>query len=322
MNVKKCAVSLPKPGRRCGGAPRSDGGFTLIELLVVIAIIAILAAMLLPALSKAKQKAQGIQCLNNHRQLALCWRLYNEDNGDTLLYASTLGPSGGRSPNSVPMDTANAQDPNNFAWSGAHMDFQTDNRANYDPTFDMEQRPLWHYNKSQTIYKCPSDNSVVKNYNGQIVPRIMTMSINLYVGGFAPESGGGPGSDGGWNSANGYRIFSKTTQIPNPSGIYVFLDMREDVVNWSNFMVMMSGFNPVSPGAWQWGDMPGGYHNRGSGFSFADGHSEMKHWFDPRTTPPLAPPMTQLSATGFNFVAAGANNQDVYWTQLHATVAQ
>src|ERR1700690_1947230 len=95
--------------------PSGPRGFTLIELLVVIAIIAILAALLLPALAKAKLKAQGVMCMNNHKQLALAWRMYAEDNIDRITYASTAG-NVARPPSNDP------NDPDNYAWSGAHMD--------------------------------------------------------------------------------------------------------------------------------------------------------------------------------------------------------
>src|SRR3954454_3475388 len=92
-------------------SPKSSG-FTLIELLVVIAIIAILAAMLLPALTKGKQKAQGIQCLNDHRQLGYAWRMYAEDSNERLIYASTAH-------NAARPMTTDDTDPDNYAWSGA-----------------------------------------------------------------------------------------------------------------------------------------------------------------------------------------------------------
>ena len=298
------------------GAVRADGdsvarrhdkaGFTLIELLVVIAIIAILAAMLLPSLAKAKQKAQGIQCLNNHRQLALAWRMYAEDSNDILVYASTSGANG------------NWHD--QYAWSGAHMDFDPNNRANWDPAVDMQKRPLWKYTKSQAIYKCPSDHSTV-TVSGSAKPRLLTMSMNLYVGGFAPDvnSPSPLGTDGGWSFAKAYNVYSKLTFINGvspPSKIFVFLDMREDRVNWSNFMTDMTGYLPLNPQSYNFNsDMPGMYHNLAAGFSFADGHSEIKRWIDPRTTPPLQDGGDPLAVSS----TPSPNNPDVAWLQDHST---
>ena len=312
LGNKLRAKSLQGPGNNKWV---KSSGFTLIELLVVIAIIAILAAMLLPALNKAKLKAQGITCMNNHRQLSLAWRMYAEDNNDRITYASTLG---GRSGGSVPV--RNDGSANDYAWSGAHMDFKPTNRGNYDPLYDMQKRPLWPYTKSQTIYKCPSDTSTV-TVGGVIKPRILTMSMNLYVGGFAPDSQNpaDPGSNGNWPFAVPYKIFSKLTGIGTPSKVFLFLDMRQDSVNWSNFMQDMDGYNPINSSTWSLGDMPGMYHNRAAGFSFTDGHAEIKKWIDGRTTPPQAPTGTLLTDTGFDGAKAGANNQDVYWLQDHST---
>src|SRR6266581_9324355 len=110
------------------GDQPARAGFTLIELLVVIAIIAILAAMLLPSLSKAKLKAQGIQCLNNHKQLALAWKMYNDDNRDNLLYASE---------GSTYDETV---DP--YVWVKGNMSFTSD-RSNWDVEQDIKKSPLW-----------------------------------------------------------------------------------------------------------------------------------------------------------------------------------
>ena len=289
---------------------KQSRAFTLIELLVVIAIIAVLAALMLPALAKAKQKAQAVQCFNNHKQLALGWRMYAEDNNEWITYASTAN----RAPKTLNNDPT---DPDNYAWSGAHMDFVGGNRANWDPDYDMKRRPLWPYVKSTAVYKCPADRSMV-TFNNVKYPRVLTMSMNLYVGGFAPAKGAGRGgTGGGWDHAKGYWVYPRLTDINPPSKIFVFLDMREDRVNWSNFMTDMTGYSPPNPSAYKFtSDLPGMYHNKAAGFSFADGHSEMKKWLDARTCPPLVE--GDVDPLGTSSTAA-PGSADVEWLQDKST---
>jgi prepilin-type processing-associated H-X9-DG protein len=265
-------------------------------LLVVIAIIAILAAMLLPALTKAKQKAQGIQCMSNHKQLCLAWRMYAEDNHDVLVFASQDPPRN-------PLDK--------YAWANDLMDFNPNNQGNWDYTFDIAQRPLWQYNKSPAIYKCPADRSFVV-VDGVQKPRVRTMSMNLYVGGF-------DGTDGGWSGAHAYWVYTKLSQITGSAGppdkIFVFLDEREDCINWGNYMTDMRGYaNPSNPAMYQFSwDMPAFYHNSGCGFSFADGHSELHRWLDPRTMPGITYQRVNSRTL------AVPRDRDVAWLQDHST---
>ena len=273
-------------------------GFTLIELLVVVAIIAILAAMLLPALGKAKLKAQGIQCMGNGRQLAMGWLMYAHDNADRLVYASDDG-TGAKNPR------------NQYAWTQQHLDYNPANRANWDINADITKGPLWPYYKNAAIYKCPADHSMIL-VNGESKPRVRTISMNFFLGGFAgtyPSSG----------PASHYQMYFKLPDMtgPNTPGAgktFLFLDEREDVINWGNYLTDMDGYSPPNPGMYAFDqDVPGMYHNFACGFSFCDGHSEIKRWLDPRTTPPLQ--------VGVYIVKTWPvpRDVDVAWLQDHTT---
>lgn len=267
--------------------------FTLIELLVVIAIIAILAAMLLPVLSRAKLKAQGIQCMSNHRQLSLAWRMYSDDNHDTLLYAS--GANTIWQPN---------------VWMSGGLDFNPGNASNWNPDIDIRRSPMWPYcGKNLNIFKCPADTSYV-TVNGENKPRVRTMVMNLYLGGFG-------GTSIIWNSTV-YILYKKVSDLDKsgPVNIFVFLDEREDAINWGNFYTDMDGYSPLSPTRYKLADLPGIYHGNACGFSFADGHSVIKKWLDARTCPPMK--KQTLVFDGSTEISV-VRDVDVAWLQEKST---
>ena len=277
-------------------SPQRSGqrGFTLIELLVVIAIIAILAAMLLPALSRAKLKAQGVYCMNNHRSLMLAWRMYVDENQDRLPYAS---------------EDRFAMTPTVGAWITGTLDFNPANRSNWDPDQDITKSPLWPYcGKNLSIWRCPSDRSAV-TVNGQRKPRVRSMSMNLWLGGYGGKM------DSYVDPAGKWKVYTKYSQFGGDlgaAGIFVFLDMREDSIDMGNFGVCMDGY-PNQPNSYRFFDLPGSYHARACGFSFADGHSELKKWQDARTTPPLQ------TDVAFNDQFSSPGNVDIGWLQERAT---
>ena len=259
-------------------APQS--GFTLIELLVVIAIIAILASLLLPALSKAKAKSLGIQCMNNNRQMMLGWKLYADDWNDLLV--ESLKGSG------APYDSKRVLFvPGNLDYSNA-----TDN---WSFTNTIDKSPLQRYlGNSHAVWKCPADKTTVMNNLRQKVPRIRSISMSQVFdyGSWLPQS-------------SGWRVYGKSSDIVFPAKTWVLVDEHPDSINDAACAVQMYG---------EVIDFPASYHNGACGFSFADGHAEIHRWL----TSAIKIPVRQT--TSLPSVSAASTKPDVYWWSDNTTV--
>jgi prepilin-type N-terminal cleavage/methylation domain-containing protein/prepilin-type processing-associated H-X9-DG protein len=260
--------------------PRGTGkAFTLIELLVVIAIIAILAAMLLPALAKAKQKAQGIHCLNHTRQLTTAWYLYATDNADRVVNN---------------FDTANMLASPSNSWAANIMDWGN-NPQNTNVNLLVGAKLGYYTAKSIGIFKCAADNE--PSVAG---PRIRSYSMNAFVG----DRGNGSGQSGGGDINSQWQQFRKLSDFRNSATTYVFLDEHPDSIN-DGFFVFCTGGDPMEDTGWS--DLPSSSHNGACGFSFADGHSEIKKWMAASTKRAI-----KKNTSDFP-IAVGTDKRDIQW---------
>jgi len=292
---------------------RKNPAFTLIELLVVIAIIAILAALLLPALSKSKLKAQGIQCMGSLRQVMLGWQMYNGDNSGNF-------PANPDYPTTQPGWVGGLMDYNGSHQTIAGAPDSTNDGLLINPRYSL----LGDYLKNTKIFKCPADKSTL---GGQ--PRVRSYSMNQAVG---PTASGtmvdGSRVAGHWLSSGNastpgspFRVYTKESSIRgelSASDIWLLVDEHPDSINDGAFAVQMPvGWPNANPLSYHFVDVPSKSHGNSCGFAFMDGHSEIHRWLKPE----VIPNPTYSGGIG-NRLSPAPNDPDIAWLASHTSTSR
>jgi prepilin-type N-terminal cleavage/methylation domain-containing protein/prepilin-type processing-associated H-X9-DG protein len=268
--------------------------FTLIELLVVMAVIAILAALLLPALGQAKLRAQGIQCASNMRQLMVACTLYVGENHEHF-------------PPNVPVDKGQYSP----CWISGYMDYDPGNTDNTNTSLLMNPQysKLALLAESPGIFKCPGDRSKVAGEGN----RVRSVSMSQAVG---TQADGQP-VPGEWlngvhdTNQNVWMTYGRISDAvrPGPSMLWVFMDEHPDSINDAAFAVQCADTSPDGVFV----DVPASYHNGGAAISFADGHAELHHWIGSMIKQPVTGNILQ-------YIASDDSVVDLNWLQQRTSV--
>ena len=301
-------MRLKNPGRprNSGRAKRLAGrtnAFTLVELLVVIAVIAILAAILLPVLDKAKQRALGIQCLGNLRQIGTGLKMYCDD--DSGLFPINLSGSDSD-------DVVN--------WVAGRMDYDSPGQnTNSALLIDPHHSQLSGYVKNPLLYRCPSDRSA-QNPGLQGPPRVRSYALSGAIGSedLTGIPRGGPNMDLQTYPppapASQWLVYTKENQMTGglgPADIYTLADEHPDSINDGVFGNVMASSDSST---WVWyRDVPAKWHNNSCPFAFADGHSEIHRWPNPGLIP-------NVDYQGDLQGGSDDSDPDVQWLSAHTTI--
>lgn len=230
-------------------------GFTLIELLVVIAIIAILAAMLLPALAKSKQKAQNIQCMNNNRQIAIAWTMYCDDNADKVPGWKTWMTGTITYVNNNPNE------------------LDKGNPSNWDINQDLVKSAMWPYAKNPSVYHCPADRRTVEKQVSMTKPKESYPVVRSIA---MSQVFGEPSGWINYNKKGQFKSYTKRSEIRSPSQTFLFVEEAPASINDGGFAVECDS---VLLSTRKIVDFPAVYHGgRSTAFSFSDGHAEIHRW--------------------------------------------